>query len=165
MKRAAPFGLPLATAFIISACGEAMAQAVPVRSVGGTMPVSGQYARLQLDRVDGVSITEGRLVARGSIESVPLDVPAFVDTSQVVRHWALVTEANVDDKKVLTFTHAQSLDDFTIELPPTDADIKYGVFAHREGGEVMVLTWGREARCFWAYLIIGPKPGAAPAGR
>lgn len=142
-------------------CAKAAAQVTPLTGSAGTVSVQGQLSPLRLDQVSGVSLKDGRLVARGSFESVTIDLPTFIDTAQVIRHWALVTESSVDDKKVLNFTHDQSLDDFTIEVPATEAEIRYGVFAHREGGEVMVLTWGKDAKCFWAYLVIGSRPGAA----
>lgn len=144
----------------LSGCEKAAAQVTPLNGSAGTVSVQGQLSPLRLDQVSGVSLKDGRLIARGSFESVTIDLPAFIDTAQVIRHWALVTESSVDDKKVLNFTHDQSLDDFTIEVPATDAEIRYGVFAHREGGEVMVLTWGKDATCYWAYLVIGPRPSA-----
>jgi len=144
-----------------SGCTQAAAQATSLKGTAGTVSVLGQLSPLRLDQVSGVSLKDGRLVARGSFENVAIELPAFVDTAQVVRHWALVTESSLDDKKVLNFTHDQSLDDFTIEVPATEAEIRYGVFAHRGGGEVMVLTWGKDAKCYWAYLVIGPRTGAA----
>jgi hypothetical protein len=153
--------LALACGLGLTACEQAAAQVTPLTSSAGTVSVQGQLSPLRLDQVSGVSLKDGRLLARGSFETVTLDLPAFVDTAQVIRHWALVTESSVDDKKVLNFTHDQSLDDFTIEVPATDAEIRYGVFAHRNGGEVMVLTWGKDARCYWAYLVIGARTGTA----
>lgn len=168
MKWTVPFGLPLAATFVISACAQQVAaQASPLASVAGSLPVKGQYQPLKIDQVGAVSLKEGKLVVRGSFESVTIDLPAFVDTSQVVRHWALVTDSSTDARRILNFTHDMSLDDFTLELPPTDAEIRYGVFVNRNGGHVMVLTWGAEAKCYWGYLLISnppaddaqPKPG------
>lgn len=141
-------------------CARAAAQATPLTGSSRTVTVQGQLSPLRLDQVSGVSLKDGGLVARGSFESVSIDLPPFVDTAQVIRHWALVTESSVGDKKVLSFTHDESLDDFTIEVPATDAEIRYGVFAHREGGEVMVLTWGANAKCYWAFLVIEPRKSA-----
>ena len=93
-------------------------------------------------------------VVRGSFESVTVALPAGADAAKPVRHWALVTEANVNDARMLTFTHDQSLDDFTLELPPTEAEMHYGVFEGRDGAEVMVLTWGADAKCYWGYVTI-----------
>lgn len=163
MKWTVPFGVPLAATFVISACAQQVsAQAVPLASVAGSMPVKGQYQPLKIDEVGAVALKEGRLVVRGSFESVTIDLPAFIDTAQVVRHWALVTESATETKRILNFTHDNSLDDFTIELPPTEAEIRYGVFVNRNGGQVLVLTWGTGARCFWGYLLI-PNPPADDA--
>lgn len=166
MRATLPFGIPLAAVFVLTSCAQAAAQAVPLAGVGGSVSVKGQYQPLRIDEVGAVALKDGRLVVRGSFESVTIDLPAFVDTAQVVRHWALVTEsANDAGKRVLNFTHDESLDDFTIEVPATDAEIRYGVFANRSGGgDVMVLTWGREAKCYWAYLVIG-SGRTAPTGR
>lgn len=105
-----------------SGCTQAAAQATSLKGTAGTVSVLGQLSPLRLDQVSGVSLKDGRLVARGSFENVAIELPAFVDTAQVVRHWALVTESSLDDKKVLNFTHDQSLDDFTIEVPATEAE-------------------------------------------
>lgn len=163
MKWTLPFGVPLATVVAVSACVQQVAaQAVPLASVAGSMPVKGQYQPLRIDEVGGVALKDGKLVVRGSFESVTIDLPPFVDTTKVVRHWALVTESSTETKRILNFTHDQSLDDFTIEIPPTEADIRYGVFAGRDGGHVMVLTWGTDAKCYWGYLVI-PNPPADDA--
>jgi len=166
MQWTLPFGVPLAAVFVLTGCAQAAAQAVPLTGVGGSVPVKGQYQPLRIDEVGAVALKDGRLVVRGSFESVTIDLPTFVDTSRVVRHWALVTESASDaGKKVLNFTHDESLEDFTIEVPATDAEIRYGVFANRSGGgDVMVLAWGRDAQCYWAYVVIGPAK-ASPAGR
>jgi hypothetical protein len=167
MKWALPLGVLLAVAFVVTCSAPAAAQAVPLTGTGGSVPVKGHYQPLRIDEVGTVTLKDGRLVVRGSFESVTIDLPPFVDTARVVRHWALVTESLADNgRKVLNFTHDESLEDFTIDVPATDAEIRYGVFANRSGGgDVMVLTWGREARCYWAYLVIGPPSTASPAGR
>ena len=170
MKWTLPLAAPCAVTLVLSACSaqQVAAQATPLTSTSGTIAVRGQYQPLRLDEVGGVSVKDGKLVVRGSFESVTLDLPPFVDTATVIRHWALVTEAGGETKKILNFAHDMSLDDFTIEIPPTDAEIRYGVFAHRQGGHVMVFTWGRHEKCYWGYLIISnppaddasPRPGA-----
>lgn len=167
MKWTLPFGVPLAVALVVTSCAEAAAQAVPLVGSGGSVPVSGHYQPLRIDEVGAVALKDGHLVVRGSFESVTIDLPPFVDTARVVRHWALVTESLTDDgRKVLNFTHDESLEDFTIAVPANDAEIRYGVFANRSGGgDVMVLTWGREAKCYWAYVVIGRRSGPSPAGR
>jgi hypothetical protein len=142
-------------------CSGAAAQSRPLEGTSTTVIVKGQYSSLALDRVDTVSMKDGRLVVSGPLASVALTLPAGTDATKPVRHWALVTEANVDDRRTLTFTHDQSLDDFTLELPPTEARVHYGVFEGLEGAEVMVLTWGADAKCYWGYVTIvhPPAPG------
>ena len=110
MKWTLPFGVPLAAVLVVTGCAPAAAQAVPLTSVGGSVKVKGQIQPLRIDEVGSVTLKDGRLVVRGSFESVTIDLPAFVDTARVVRHWALVTEsANDADKRVLNFTHDESL--------------------------------------------------------
>ncbi len=164
MKWAVPFGFPLSAAFLVTGCIQAVAQPVPLVGFSKTLTVKGQYQPLKIDQVAGVSMKNGQLVVRGSFETVTVDLPPAADASTVIRHWALVTEAHVDNKRVLTFTHDESLDDFTLELPATDAEIRYGVFAGASGDEVMMLIWGSNAKCFWGHVAIrrGLSP---PAGR
>ena len=148
---------------VMNACAPASAQSFPIASIAGTAVAKGEYRPLALDEVTRVTLDgDGRLVAAGSRDSVVLDLPAFVDTTQVVRHWALVTEAHAAGRTVLTFTHDESLDDFTIEVPESHASIRYGAFAHRSGGDVLVLAWGRDERCYWGYVTIAvPTPSAS----
>ena len=170
MKWTLPLAAPLAVTLLLSACSaqQVAAQATPLVSTGGSIAARGQYQPLRLDEVGAVSVKDGKLVVRGSLESVSVDLPPFVDTATIIRHWALVTEAGGDTKKTLNFAHDMSLDDFTIEIPATEAEIRYGVFAHRQGGHVMVLTWGAHEKCYWGYLVISnppaddapPRPGA-----
>jgi hypothetical protein len=155
-----PFHVAVVAAALagLIACTPAAAQSTPLKAVSKTVVVEGQYSSLALDTVETVSMKDGRLVVRGSVESATLDLPAGADAAKPVRHWALVTDANVNDTKTLTFTHDQSLDDFTLELPPTDAEMHYGVFEGRDGTEVMVLTWGADGKCYWGYVTIVHTP-------
>src|SRR5262249_53688821 len=132
--------------------------------VSKTLSVRGQFTPLAIDEVAGVSLKDGQLSVRGAFASVMVPLPPFVDPSKVVRHWALITEAALEGKKLLTFTHDETLDDFTLEVPPTDAEIRYGVFEGREGDEVMVLAWGKDAACYWGYVRIArPPTGSTPS--
>ena len=142
-------------------CAPVGAQSRALKATSKTVTAEGQYSPLTLDKVDHVSMKNGQLVVSGSFDSVALPLPAGADATKPVRHWALVTEANVNDMRTLTFTHDQSLDDFTLELPPTDAEMHYGVFEGQDGAEVMVLTWGADARCYWGYVTIVHTPAAA----
>ena len=155
-----------ATVLLVN-CAGAGAQPVPVTGTSKTMTVKGQYQPLRIDEVGGVTLKGAQLVVRGSFESVTVDLPPAADPATVTRHWALVTESNLGDRRVLNFTHDESLDDFTLEVPASDGDIRYGVFANRAGGgEVMVFAWGSQARCFWGYVTIDrAAPTPSPPGR
>ena len=164
MKLSFPYGFPLATAFVVSSCGQAAAQSVPLPAVSKTLSVKGQFTPLVIDEVAGVSLKDGQLLVRGAFASVTVTLPPFIDSTKVVRHWALITEAALDGKKLLTFTHDETLDDFTLEVPPTEAEIRYGVFEGRDGDEVMVLAWGKDAACYWGYVRIArPPAGSTPS--
>jgi hypothetical protein len=139
-------------------CTPAAAQSGPLKGTSKTVVVTGEYSPLALDKVETVSVKDGQLVVTGSFDSVTLPLPAGAEAARPLRHWALVTEANVNDRRTLTFTHDQSLDDFTLEVPPGDAEIHYGVFEGRDGAEVMVLTWGADAKCYWGYVTIVHLP-------
>jgi hypothetical protein len=152
--------VPLAFAVCLTAAG-ACAQPPPpieypaaVSGASTTMVVRGQYEPVALDRVDRVSLESSRLVLHGSLGQAAVALPASVDTTQPTRHWALVTESSAGDTRSLTFTHAESLDDFTLVLPDSPAQFRYGVFADRNGGEVMLFAWGEGERCFWGHVTI-----------
>lgn len=118
------------------------------------MTVRGEYKELTLDRVDSVSVDGGKLVFHGT-GTIAVDPPASADTSKVVRHWALVTEGDGDGHvRAVTFTHDMSLEDFTIELPSSDAMLHYGVFAGPDGTEVMVFAWGKDSQSYWGYVTL-----------
>lgn len=151
----------VASLIALAGCAPAAAQSRPLKGISKTVSAEGQYSSLALDKVDTVAMKDGQLVVSGSFDSVALPLPAGADATRPVRHWALVTEANVNDRRMLTFTHDQLLDDFTLELPPTEAEMHYGVFEGKDGAEVMVLTWGSDAKCFWGYVTILHTPAPA----
>jgi hypothetical protein len=153
---------PLIVAVLAGAigCAPVGAQSRALKGTSHTVVVDGEYSSLALDKVESVSMKDGKLEVKGSFESVAVALPAGADAARPVRHWALVTEANVDDHRLLTFTHDQSLDDFTLALPPGEAEVHYGVFEGRDGAEVMLLTWGADARCYWGYVTIVHAPAA-----
>ena len=140
-------------------CGSVDAQSGSLTGTSKTLVVRGAYAPLDLDEVTGVTTQDGRLVVRGSTKSLTLELPAGARATQVVRRWALTTEFDAGHARVLTFTHAESLEEFTVELPPSEAEVRYGVFEGPEGTQVMVLTWGARSRAYWAHLVIGPATG------
>ena len=167
MTRIASQARAFAAVILFAGCAPATAQTVPLMGSSKTMTVKGQYQPLRIDEVDGVTLKGAQLVVRGSFESVTVDLPGIADPTKPTRHWALVTESNTDDRRVLNFTHDESLEDFTLEVPASEGDIRYGVFESRTGGEIMVLAWGSEARCYWGYVTItrSSEPATPPPGR
>jgi hypothetical protein len=122
-----------------------------------TLEVSGSYAPAAIDRVDRLTIDGGKLVLHGSASTLAVDIPPTANPEQPDSHWALVTESDTGRGRVLTFTHDMSLDDFTIELPSSEAPIRYGGFSGRDGNDVMVLAWGEGSRSYYAQLTIVRK--------
>lgn len=109
-----------------------------------------------------MSVEENRLVLHGSSSNVTIDLPASADGSRTTRHWALVTETFLEDgRRSVTFTHSESLDEFTIQLPAGSGTVRYGGFEGRDGPEVLVLAWGEESAVYWGWLTIAKATGAA----
>jgi len=106
--------------------------------------VGGSYAPANIDRVDGIRVGNGRLVLTGAPADVTVDFPAAANPDKPVRppHWALVTDAHVDGRRLITFTEAEFVKDVSIELPESDAEIHFDVFAARGDGEVLVFALG-----------------------
>jgi hypothetical protein len=125
-----------------------------IKASSQTHLVQGQYTPVALESIDGVSIQEGKLMLRGPSGTIAVDPPAGADLAKPTRHWALTTEAAGDDHRTITFTHSQSVEDFSIELPPANAELRFGVFSGPGGGEVMVLAWGTGGRSFWGHVTI-----------
>jgi hypothetical protein len=144
----------LAALVVLGSCAQTGRSPAAIEGSSQTLVVRGQYAPLAIERVDRLAVENGKVVARGGAESAPVPVPATADTARPNRRWALITEGLADDKRRLTFTHEESLDDFTIELPPSDAAIHYGVFSGSAGDDVMVLAWGEGSRSYSAYVTI-----------
>jgi len=153
--------LALAIVLTVAGCRSVDAQSGSVVGTSETLMVRGEYAPLPLDEVAKVVVEDGNLVVSGSSTSVTLDLPAGADAAQVTRRWALTTESDTGRSRSLTFTHAETLEEFTIELPPSSAEVRYGVFGGPNGSEVMVLTWGANHQSYWAHLAItrhSPNP-------
>jgi hypothetical protein len=109
--------------------------------------VDGSYAPANIDRVDGVRVDNGRLVLKGAPADVIVDFPAAANPDKPVRprHWALVTDAHVDGRRLITFTEAEFVKDVSIELPDGDAPVHFDVFGARDEGEVLVFALGDRA--------------------
>ena len=128
---------------------------VAIRATSDSLTVSGQYHAVALPAVDRVSLSSGALVLHGGAAAYQPVLPAAADTSRPTRNWALTTELDTSgDGRALTFTHNISVQDFTIELPVGEAEIRYGAFVSRDGGEIMILAWGANSKSYWGYLTI-----------
>jgi hypothetical protein len=159
----------IASVFLIAmlpACSTAAGPDQPVAISGEskTVTVRGQYQAIGLDRVDRVSIESSKLVLHGSTASVTIDAPASADLKRPTRHWSLVTEASLAEgrRRSITFTHGMELDEFTIELPGSEAPLRFGTFTNPDG-EVMVFAWGADSRSYWGYVTIKGAKGAQGA--
>lgn len=141
------------------ACGGSAAQrdgadAAPIAGESPTLRVAGRYEPLAIDRVDRLAREDGAVVVKGSTGSVPIDVPPEIDLSQPNPSWRLVTETAAGDTRRLTFTHGTTLDEFSIALPASTAELHYGAFLSTGGGSVLVFAWGGDSRCYWGYVTI-----------
>jgi hypothetical protein len=104
--------------------------------------VDGSYTLVKIDRVDAVRVENGRLLLKGAPADVAVDFPAGANPDKPARHWALVTDAHVDGRRLITFTEAELVKDVSIELPDGDAPVHFDVFSAREEGEVLVFAVG-----------------------
>ena len=145
--------LVVSICFLI-ACARPAAQPGAITGASKTQAVRGEYAPVTLADVDRVSIANGKLVLHGGAASVTVDLPAGVDTGKPTRNWALTTDTSVGSQTAYTFTHAESLDDFTIELPAGESELRYGVFERGSGGEVMALAWSQDGKSYFGWIAI-----------
>jgi hypothetical protein len=148
--------LALGTLGGAAACSRTVSGSGPIAGTSQTVVVRGTYSRVPLDRVDRVSIEAGKLVLHGSSSTVEVDLPASADPAKPDPHWALATEGDNGRARVLTFTHDMSLDDFTIELPRSQAPIRFGGLSGRDGNDVLILAWGENSQSYHAELTITP---------
>lgn len=174
LARAAIFAIAACAMAGIPACAPAAEEpaadeqpplqpAAEILGLSTTLSVAGRFEPVTLDSVDGVAIEGGRLILRGSSTSVGVDLPPSADTAKPVRNWALTTEGTGERGRTFTFINGESLQDFTVELPPGDAPLKFGVFSQRAisgeppPGDVMVFAWGSASRSYWGYVTIAKK--------
>ena len=142
---------------VLAACAQAAADRAPLNGQSKTMTVRGEYATVALDQVDGMSLRDGRLALRGSSATTLIDLPPNADPTRAGRGWALVTETAAGDRRAVTFTHETTLDEFTLELPASDAPLRYGSLGGHNGDDVLVFAWGKDARSYWGYVTIVRK--------
>ncbi len=140
------------------AAGEEVA-AGQVRLVGESdkYDVTGMYEPIVLDSVEHLSRNEDKVMVNGPHGGVAVTLPSDADTSQPNSRWRLVSETDNDKGRLVTFTHESTLDQFAIQLPPSDAELHSGAFLDRKGGDVMVFAWGENGHCYWGYVTVKPK--------
>ena len=101
-----------------------------------------------------MALRDGRLALRGSQTTIAVDLPPTADATKPGRGWSLVTEAAANGRRTVTFTHETTLDDFTLELPASDAPLRYGTLGGRNGDDVLVFAWGENSKSFWGWVTI-----------
>jgi hypothetical protein len=142
---------------LLAACARAAADRAPLTGSSKTLAVRGEYNAVAIERIDGMAIRDGRLALRGAQATVAVDLPPAADAASPGRGWSLVTEAATQGGRTVTFTHEITLDDFTIDLPASDAPLRYGTLGGRNGDDVLVFAWGENAKSFWGYVTIARK--------
>jgi hypothetical protein len=147
--------MPLVFALTAARCAPPVQdgpQSIHATSKGLT--IDGQYAAVALDEVKHIAIEHGKLVLHGENGTATVDLPADAGEPKTSDQWALVTESKNGNRRALTFTHEQSLEDFTFEVPASDAELHYGTLAGRSGHDLLVFAWGIHARSYWGYVSI-----------
>jgi hypothetical protein len=143
-------------ALIAIGCSQRVNASGSIVGTSETLIVRGSYSPVTIDRVDRLSIESGKLVLHGS-SAVPVELPPSAAPDQPNPHWTLVTESESGITRQLTFTHETSLEEFTIELPASEAPVRYGGLSGRDGNDVLVLAWGEGSRSYHADLTIVRK--------
>jgi hypothetical protein len=139
---------------VLAACARAAADRAPLTGTSKTLTVRGEYHAVALDRIDGMTLRDGKLALRGSQATTAVDLPPAADPAKAGRGWALVTETVTNGHRSVTFTHETTLDDFTLELPASDAPLRYGSLAGKSGETFLVFAWGENSRSFWGWVRI-----------
>ena len=139
---------------VLVACARAAADRAPVVGISKTLTVRGEYNAVAIDQIDGMALRDGKLSLRGSQATIAVDLPPAADATKPGRGWALITETGTGGRRSVTFTHETTLDDFTLELPTSDAPLRYGSLAGKNGEDVLVFAWGENSRSFWGWVTI-----------
>ena len=151
------FLMALAGASVSVACAQALPEEGPLNGTSSKLAVTGEYTRVQVDAVDRLTLEGGKLVIHSPNSSVTLDVPAGADAQQKQPGWALVTEGEREDARSLSFTHEISLDDFSIDVPPSPGQVAYGTLSGKSGHDLLVFAYGSGGKCYWGWVDIGKK--------
>ena len=140
---------------LLAACTGAAADRGPLTGSSKTLTVRGEYSAVALDEIAGMALQDGKLALRdASKKTVIVDLPPMADSTKPGRGWSLVTEANANDHRTVTFTHETTLDDFTLDLPASDAPLRYGSLGGKSDADVLVFAWGENAKSFWGWVTI-----------
>jgi hypothetical protein len=139
---------------ILVACARAAADRAPLVGTSKTLTVRGEYTAVTIDQIDGMTLRDGKLALRGSQTTIAVDLPPSADVTKPGRGWALVTETGTGSRRSVTFTHETTLDDFTLELPASDAPLRYGSLAGKNGEDFLVFAWGEHSQSFWGWVTI-----------
>lgn len=140
---------------LLAACAGAAADRGPLTGSSKTLTVRGEFSAVALDQIDGMALRDGKLALRGSQTTIAVDLPPTADATKPGRGWSLVTEASANGHRTVTFTHETTLDDFTLELPASDAPLRYGSLGGLSGDDVLVFAWGENSKSFWGWVMIG----------
>jgi hypothetical protein len=139
---------------VLVACARAAADRAPLVGASKTLTVRGEYKAVAIDQIDGMALRDGKLALRGSQSTIAVDLPPSADATKPGRGWALVTETGNGGRRSVTFTHETTLDDFTLELPASDAPLRYGSLAGKSGEDLLVFAWGENSQSFWGWVTI-----------
>ena len=143
---------------LLVACTGAAADHGPLTGTSKTLTVRGEYSAVALDEIAGMALQDGKLALRdASKQIVTVDLPPMADPAKPGRGWSLVTEATASDRRTVTFTHETTLDDFTLELPASDAPFRYGSLGGKSEADVLVFAWGENSKSFWGWVTIQKK--------
>jgi hypothetical protein len=127
---------------------------VNITGASSTHVVQGELTPIAMDRIEGLGLVEGKIVVRGAPANITLDPPQSADPSRPNRHWTLVSEADLGGKRSVTFTHDQSVEDFTLELPWSDAELHYGALEAPDATDVVVFASGAGGVSYWGYVTV-----------
>jgi len=147
----------LCAAFMMVAnvgCSRPLPESGTLSTSSSTTTATGEYARVDLDSVERMSIDDGKLVLHGATRSVTLALPPNADADQKNRGWALVTEGEGDGSRTLTFTQENSLEDFSVTVPAADGQVAYGSLGGRDGRDVVVFAYGSGNKAYWGWARV-----------
>jgi len=147
----------LCTTFMLVAhvgCSKPLAETGTFSTSSATANATGEYARVDVDSVERMSIENGKLVLHGASRTAMLDLPSNADPDQKNRGWALVTEGEGDDSRTLTFTQENSLEDFSVTVPAAEGQVAYGSLGGRDGKDMVVFAYGSGNKAYWGWARI-----------